>query len=953
MTRCHQILKRKGEEIKFKRRKAALEENIGIKGRYALLINLYLLEENFKLETYIEGFLKMVPEDLDGEKIKDILIFASIGEYFANVQFPISYFSHYFSFSEGIESLNNPLRRSRLENILRPYEDGLLLKKNVNEVKLYGIKHYLIAEEILNQLLTTREGENWKGILPQYSKKLIDMFISISAGRDTIDQSIMSILTALYTDKTRDRQVRGNSEFTALLDCLDGPAKIDVVYYLAEKYSDFINYNVTAKAKKAEYKFLAHIYAQCARIRSRYCLLDENSINQEEVEKWINKTDDLIFGEEIFEYDLEDMLGRCYLDRIRNDEKIYFDEEEKNKALQDVDLAIDHFTKTIWYGSPDYGIPGKLEAIRYGLEIIKKWNSWTDNRLVDKIMRDEKAKNYFDLGNDLIREFDEYIDMSTIGQVKSIEQKVAFEKFYCPENKANLIRDLENLSSKVNKTDYHSQYIISSGIFNGYESNYSVEGFSRSQLIPKALDGNKKAQEDAKKAFNHLDHLVKLGITHDVSYSTYKCWFEYAKYMCINLARAYNVAIEWKDKELLRSKVNNPYKNKLIKPYYYLFVITLLRYMTNQGVTEEEVQQRKRDLYKQIETTSKATSTVQDWLSNRTGLGQLYDRSWTSIGLVDSDPNILEVMGKVVSYSSNNNNGYIRIINPRTLCSWGHISNTQPYSKDSDVFFSLGTTGILSESDVGSGKTYKLKIGFSYEKMIASRNSLEKNREQSVVVTAKNDTIEKILAEDFGNAREKNTKSLLEKTGNVKFIPYDKVFSDGTQFYLKGTLPDSSQGRINESDIFLFGNEVSYYGSANDILRELSRLRSFEVKLIGQNNGNCWTASLFKTGIKLSSLLSQRKYIQTKESSEHHMDEKKHLMPDLRGKEFYFRQCEFNSGSLIKGKIEYEGKMYDAKVPSVQNKVKKALQKKYNANKNILVKVKSVNNSDYIVTIIK
>lgn len=949
MARCYQILKNRGEEIRFESRKTSLEENIGTKDRYALMINLYLLEEDFKLETYINGFLKGIPNDFDGSKIKDILIFTSIGEYFANVQFPISYLSHYYSLIEAKDLINESSRKSKLENILQPYEDGLLLKKSINEVKFYGVKHYLIAEEILKQLLATGAGENWMSSIPMYSKKIIDMFISISTGRDSIDSIIMSILTALYTDKTRDRQVRTNSEFTAMLDSVDGPAKIDIMLYVASKYSELICSSIASKSHKPEYKFLAHIYAQCARIRSKYCLLDENTINEEEVENWIEKTDDLIYAEEIFEYDLEDMLGRCYLDRIRNDEMVYFDESEKDKALQNVDSAIDHFNKTIWYGSPDYGIPGKLESLRHGLEILKKWNSWSDDRLIEKIMEDVKAKEYFHLGNDLIREFDEYIDISTVGQVKSFEQKSYFESFYCSGEKSTLIRDLENLSAKVDKADYHSQYVISSGIFNGYESIYSSEGDSRSQLIRKALSGNKAAKEDAEKAFNHLDNLIKLSATHDISYSTYKCWFEYAKYMCVSLTRAYNVALEWKDKELSRIKSNDPYKNKLFKPYYYLYVITLLRYVANQGVTEEEVRQRRNDLSRQIRVTSRETSTVQDWFSSRPGLGQLYDRSWTSLGMVDMDSNIREVEGIVVFYGQNNN-GYIRIINPRAISSWGCIPNNQAFSVDSDVFFSLGATGILSESDFGSGKTKKLKFGFSYEKMVASRNSLEKNRKESVVIEEKKIAAEPPTVKEVSCERKVIPQAKLQKREKVKFIPYDSVFADSKQSYLKGTLPNGNQGRIDETDIALFGDDINSYGSASDVLKELSKLKCFDVEVLEHNGNNWCKISLFETGTKLSEILPQLNTTAEAETDDKN-EECEVILPDLKGKIFVLKECEFGNGSSISGKIEYSGKLYAAIIPSVQNKTRKALQKQHFANKRINVKVKSVNEDVYIVSL--
>lgn len=43
--------------------------------------------------------------------------------------------------------------------------------------------------------------------------------------------------------------------------------------------------------------------------------------------------------------------------------------------------------------------------------------------------------------------------------------------------------------------------------------------------------------------------MVRLSTSHEVSYSTYNCWFEYAKYMDIPLNRACDVALDWKNRE--------------------------------------------------------------------------------------------------------------------------------------------------------------------------------------------------------------------------------------------------------------------------------------------------------------------------------------------------------------------------------------------------------------------
>lgn len=851
-ARCYELLQRDGQEYKYDDRVKALEETIAEKERYALLINLYLLEENFKLETYVKRFLDQIPDDSDGKRMTDLLIFTALVSYFSNnVRIPISYYSEYLLLGQSRDNINDRAQKTGVEKLFKVYEEGLLLKVSEQENKWYGIKHYLIAQEMLKQLIG---GDHWEAYIPAYSYRFLDMLIDLSKGRNEIDDVIMDMITALFTDKTRDREPRINGEFTALLDAMDDPAKIEIILYLAEKFGNIIKSNVSAGEGRTEYKLLAHIYAQCARVRSKCLLTTEDIINEKEVDKWIRETVNLVYDEGIYEYDLEDMLGRCYLERIKR-----FSEEEildKNidSIIKNVDEAIAHFNNTIWYGSASYGIPGKLESIWRGIEIIKVWKGWGEEHLIEKLYENEKARTYLEMGNELIREADEY-EMSIPGRVRMLNEKERFEKTCSPLEPSMLIQNLENLRDKLNPKDYVSQYAVSSGMVNGYERKYYTKSneYRRSQLIYFALHGDASAQEDSKKVFEHLDLLVKLGNSHEVSYSTYKCWFEYAKYLEVSLVRAWDVALQWKNQELSRVRDNSFYESNLLRPYYYLFVITLLRYLTNQGMTEKDVLERKEDLNKQIKGTSRNTSVVHDWFASGKGMGQLYDRSWISLPDVDSETRIRVVKGKVVHYDENNW-GYMRLSNPRALSSWGKVPIGQRYSKDSDVFFDARQSNVISEVDVGNGQEKEFKVGFSYERMVASTKSLERNiKKSSIIVESDSDPETKTTVPVITVSNGKSVKKL------VKFTPkYSKSTKSGISF-LNGILDDGCRAGLSSYDVAKFSNALDKYGSADNIICLLKELKEFDVCIINKGmdslGNNVATVSLYEAGTDLEQLL--------------------------------------------------------------------------------------------------
>jgi hypothetical protein len=929
-SRCYELLQINGQEYKYQDRVERLEATIDVKDRFAILINLYLLEENFKLDTYVEKFLKRIPQDADGKRMADLLVFTAMGAYFSNnVKFPITYFSQYLSLTLRTENVNDLARKSVVEGLFGDYEEGLLLKRIESGNKWYGIKHYLIAQEMLRQLLGGEYGESWQSRLPVYSKKLIDMLASLSEGRNAIDAEIQSIVTALFTDKTRDREPGNNGDFTALLNAMDEPSRIEIILYLAEKFGTIIKEKIPAKHGRPEYKLLAHIYAQCARVRSKCLLTDEDTVNIEEVDKWIAETENLIFEEDIKEDDLEDMLGRCYLERLRQNEDENLTDETVEETLRTCNRAIDHFSNTIWYGSASYGIPGKLESIWRAIKTIKQSKNWGDEQLIEHLYQDDRAKAYMNMGNELIREADDY-EMSPQGQVRMIEERDRFEKTCSPLNPSMLIQNLENLRLKAETNDYNSQYAISSSMVNGYERKYySKSGeYRRSQLIHRALEGDREAQKDAEKVFEHLDLLVKLGESHEVGYSTYNCWFEYAKYTQQPLTRAWNIAVQWKDKERKRAADSSRYEGNLLRPYYYLFVITFLRYLSNQGMTEQDVVERKEDLKRQFNAkTSRQTSEVRDWFADGKGMGQLFDRSWISMQEVDGEEHIRVVSGRVIHYE--NELGYLRITNPPAMGRWIHTPVGMSYSKDYDVFYDGRQSNMISEEDVGNGKEKQFKVGFSYEGMVASQKSLERNIKKSTIIKEK--------PEEF------DTKPVVFQPQELKYFP--------TNMYLNGVLPDGTRGGLNSSDIERFKFEVNEFGGSGKVMELLAGLPSFEV-VIQRATQKGYRVSLYDTGTSLAEIVGEP----GQEGAESHApiqpavaeeEPQQEGLPDPSQKDVMMTDCDFSKGNSISGRILLSGypDPFPAKLSGIKPKKLKELKNK----DKIPVRIIGKNQVQYIV----
>lgn len=736
--RCRQLLIEKGQGDCYEIRDKHMNNTINERQKCALIINLYLLEDNFNLKTYVRKFFEKLTKDSDGDRDLKMFAFIAMLDYFSNLKMPAAYIARYLDSSGKLKP----------KNVEDKYDDynGLFLKilsQKTGNI-CYGIKHYLIAQEMLRQILE----KNQKGTLPDLVIEFIDFLCQIIQGMDKIDDSVKDIITWLFTDKTKSRWYNSpydeyENSFTSLLMELDEYKRLDVIEYLANKFGCFINDVIPKGESRLEYKLLAHIYAQRARIRSKSQRMDDSEEQQDiDVDNYMQDTMDVICAENICEYDLEHMLGMCYLDKAKRlGEKEILSQKLCDDILFDIiDKSIERFNYTIWYGSPDYGIPCKLDAITTAINAIIKCNKIKLDKRIEKLCEIPKAKEYVDEGIKMIQDIDEY-SLNTKAKTISEKRKDEFEHACFPNKSSEFLQRLDELSMKLNDNDYEGKYMVSMMTVYAYEKKHYMNEYRRSSLIHKALIGDSKAAEDAERVFSHLDKIVKMSKEHPVSYATYNRWFEYAKYMQISLAKAYEQACNWKYAESCRKNTASQ-RNNLIRPCYYLFVIQLLRYCEGDSVTDKDVLSRKQDLNMQI-SISRANEVVQDWYSKRKGLGHLYSKEWIDVQNVDRNNDIAEVQGKVVHVDGEKYNyGYLRIISPNIMNKWSKAPKGMLYNKDSDVYFSEKQSRIISEKDKGSRKYFK--FGFTYSKLIASMNSLENRNIAKTIVEDLNQSDTKI-----------------------------------------------------------------------------------------------------------------------------------------------------------------------------------------------------------------
>lgn len=720
--RCLLLLKNRGDAKDFDKRKGNLEE-IEWRHRYALLINLYLLEKNFKLDSYVGNFIKLLGTDSEEQRIKKMLAFVAMGDYFAGLKMPTSYISSYISPTD-----------QNAEKMLDKWLDrfsGLLSKtKGINNNPCYKTKHFLIALEMLKQLLCKTHDEDWKKYLPDLVSEYIDFLCSIVRRTGKVDDVLSDAIARMFTDKTKSiwhTETGGESagseyasNFTSLLTAMVEYRRIDIINKVADVFGGCVKESIKRDKSRENYTVLAHIYAQRARIRSKCTKIDDDAEMQDnETRQYMSTAKKLMDEENIRLCDLEHMMGMCYLEmarRVADTDAVVSDDEVYENVMSDISNAIDRFDYATWYGSPEYGIPCKLDAItlairtitqKYGVELRTK-------KGLEKLMSIPLGNKYVVDGMDTVRDIDKH-PLDPIDRMYAERKKDDFERVCFPCEPSRLLDRLDNISGDIDEEDYESRYLVNAMKIYAFEKKYRAAKDDRSSIIIKALGGDENAKKDANRVYSCLDSVIRMKDVHSVSFSMYNRWFEYAKYKEISLITAFQQAQIWKQAELSRSSGGDA-----LRPYYYLFVIQLLRFVNGEDVSSDDVLRAKKDLMGQLHE-GKSSRAVQDWYANRRNMGALYSKDWIDFGEVDDDENIKEVRGRILSVDDNGN-GFIRITQPQRMSGWKNHYANMHVDTDTDVRFEQKKTNMFTQAD--SGRTIKLKVGFSYERMVASMNSI-------------------------------------------------------------------------------------------------------------------------------------------------------------------------------------------------------------------------------------
>ncbi len=653
-----------------------------------LLISLYLLEEDFtKLDAYVSKFLEKIPDDSDGELLKQALRFVVLCNYFSPKMLPAAMVK--------MITIGNTNTRISLEQILEPVKELLLYQDKKTYI---GTRHYLIAEEIMRQLFVPRAVEAskdmWKDYINKYTREFIDYLYNQCSKK--VDSEIIGIITSLFLDKSQSFQIRdenSDTKFSRIIEAIPnvGTERISILRYLADTFNDFIVNNIDPKDGYEEYAMLSRIWANCGRYYSKSNLKD-----YDKADECCRSALDVMDKISALDYDVYHMSGLCAYERAKEQFIKFTSASELESVKNHIDSAIEFFNKTTIYGSPDYGIPSLIRLVcefsnkvfhLYDVESLKDIS-----KIKEKWIR-KYITDAFDAINDA-----EDIEFSDKGGTFYKQQRDDFEQLCFKKGVSDVL-------------DVHNSYL--NVLLRDHKDTESIV-ITRKYIIQTLLKRHKgdiyelsKNDKDATRVFELLNGNIEL--RNKDSLKAYRQWFKLAKCCNKSLNEGLLKATQWK--ALLNEKGQTE-----PQPYYYLYVLSLLSYC--EGTTGLKDVERYYNDCKNVYAKDKniLPTKIRDWYATGTGMGKLLDTSLVRFSDIQNNTMIEVVQGRVSELDPSGREvyGFLAIDNPPKLNHFEEISK---------VFFTPSVCGITG---LQNGMKVAFKFGFSYERLVAYDKSVDK-----------------------------------------------------------------------------------------------------------------------------------------------------------------------------------------------------------------------------------
>lgn len=795
--KCETLAQKKFDKKILEKRKNAIE-TVEIQDRCPLLIGLYFLEELFEgTEQYVSKFIQELENEYNETEIKEAMCIISMCDYFGQKKaYPVL-----------LEKILNPthLRGYNVKNSLKKVQD-LFKFIVVNGCTYVESKHYLLSKEIMRQLFVQQGGSNnWKDYVVTWSKKIIDLSISVCETK--IDPDLQSLLKDMFIENRETEYLRG--KFSILLEsCSFEGDKEQILKYLAEKFEKFVNESIDIESEEYnEHQLLAHFWGHLGRFYSQ-----KGSSNN------FTKAEDccklaLDYSEKIGAYDyiILHIAGDSISKRIQMilDSCYEFSDLQKNIEVikEGITEAQDYFCKSVSYGNEQYGNVGLLTL--WSQFFIKLFSLMG----VDNIFNMQKIENICkkmggsELNEWIVSEITDFVELIEYLEIEGYSEtaqsiindvKSNIYIYMKPNGKNNVLGELNNYLRKLTTMPIKDSGKISN-VKRMIVRNILTKYFDENKrTYSKFLNQDKKTKSDLKLVLKYLGE----NISQDIRKRTdFVLWFKLMRYSDESVDDAIKKGHQWYEYQ-------EAIGEKDYLPLYYIYILYYIHALDGYSNSINEAEKFRARCRKMCEEKRNDQfrlnyDSVRDWLGNGKGLKRLLDDRETDYTKLLSEERYMTVQGKFKEIDPSNRRiyGYMEIMDPVFL-------------KGATVFFKPNECGVSRRQ---IGHLFEFKVGFSLERLVAFDKSVKDISEKLTSDEAVNDQIQVV--------EKKNI--VVGDIAHIHFFVYQKEKNR-----LKGTI--SEDGKY----AFLYKGEVSYerYTSDSDMEMYVGNSSAIEVKIISYND---------------------------------------------------------------------------------------------------------------------
>lgn len=616
--------------------------------RCPFIIGLYYLEKQFNgVHDYVTNILKQVED----EKELKIMVAISIADYYGRVGFPSQVVQNYLSIKQNYLKTH-------------PYSNGVFIKDNDgNGNAIYRSKHYLISENILNQVSTRLYGGAHREYLEKLSVDLISV-VKLACQQLPYNNYYGNVLERVFIkDKNggaaEDGIQQSDSGFSRLIETVKlVGTREKILESLAQSFADIAD-QLDPSRHDGAFLTAAHFYGHLSRIYIKNNIglrNDQKALENCEIAmKYLDKAE----KKDSYIYHMYGMARlRSFQTTLRQIEKSSVTEAVFKNLEDELTNSAEMFDKSADAGNIIYSVLSKMELYIEYLTFV-----FAVRRISDIAHLNLLSRRQMDLRSEIEEMFArlEGMQLSTIDRSKFFKYETTYKSNIMFNNFGKAIEFYQNRLDQLKGVSSSEEEIVvtTHGLITALIGKYR-----------KTNEIGLSYFEDPSKDVNRILDLIESLIEYTFNKSNYherqrrislfSRWLQLAKFSEKSVTSGIDIADRW-----------NQLDPKDARPYYYLYTLHYLRALDGYEDSLKQAEIYRRKCYQTVLARHNSEEDLdirrlRDIIVQGKGMGRLKDvRHYNKLPAAINNMEPMKLYGSFSHVESKK--GFIKLSEPPGL----------------------------------------------------------------------------------------------------------------------------------------------------------------------------------------------------------------------------------------------------------------------------------------------